>query len=254
MKIASCSCGKDSLAMTYKSIDEGKLEEGDEIVFFSNGMDFKCIYDLWEELKEYAESKGIKCVQLKPRNDFLYDMLIRPKTKRNGEQVYGDGWCGGNCRWGTFQKKEILDKYCKNALVYIGLAAEETKRIKKLEPNKYSPLVEWKMTEGDCLEYCRNRGIKWLEWSERINDYVDLYDILDRVSCWCCRNKNQWELYNIWYYFPNTYWKQLLELQSKISSPFRQPNKDGKYGFTLFELQEKFENGYVPKRRKKIIK
>ena len=58
MKIASCSCSKDSLAMTYKSIDEGKLEEGDEIVFFSNGMDFKCIYDLWEELKEYAESKG----------------------------------------------------------------------------------------------------------------------------------------------------------------------------------------------------
>lgn len=254
MKIASCSCGKDSLAMTYKSIDEGKLEEGDEIVFFSNGMDFKCIYDLWKELKEYAESKGIKCIQLKPRNDFLYDMLIRPKTKRNGEQAYGDGWCGGNCRWGTFQKKEILDKYCKNALVYIGLAVEETKRIEKLEPNKYSPLVEWKMTEADCLEYCRNRGIKWLEWSERINDYVDLYDILDRVSCWCCRNKNQWELYNIWYYFPNTYWKQLLELQSKISSPFRQPNKDGKYGFTLFELQEKFESGYVPKRRKKIIK
>ena len=240
--------------MVYKSIDEGKLEEGDEIVFFSNGMDFKCIYGLWEELKKYAESKGIKCVQLKPRNDFLYDMLIRPKTKRNGEQACGDGWCGGNCRWGTFQKKEILDKYCKNALVYIGLAAEETKRIKKLEPNKYSPLVEGKMTEADCLEYCRNRGIKWLEWSERINDYVDLYDILDRVSCWCCRNKNQWELYNIWYYFPNTYWKQLLELQSKISSPFRQPNKDGKYGFTLFELQEKFESGYVPKRRKKIIK
>lgn len=24
-KIASCSCGKDSLAMTYKSIDMGKL-------------------------------------------------------------------------------------------------------------------------------------------------------------------------------------------------------------------------------------
>ena len=137
--------------MTYKSIDTGMLEAGDEIVFFSNGMDFKCIYDLWEELKEYAESKGIKCIQLKPRNDFLYD-------------------------------------------------------------------------------------------------------ILDRVSCWCCRNKNQWELYNIWYYFPNTYWKQLLELQSKISSPFRQPNKDGKYGFTLFELQNKFESGYVPKRRKKIIK
>ena len=87
-----------------------------------------------------------------------------------------------------------------------------------------------------------------------IKDYVDLYDILDRLSCWCCKNKNLWELYNIWYYFPDTYWKQLLELQRKTDRPFRQPNKDGKYGFTFFELQEKFENGYVPKRRKKIIK
>ena len=110
------------------------------------------------------------------------------------------------------------------------------------------------MTEEDCLKYCRERGIKWLEWSDRIKDYVDLYDILDRVSCWCCKNKNLWELYNIWYYFPDTYWKQLLELQRKTDRPFRQPNKDGKYGFTLFELQEKFESGYVPKRRKKIIK
>lgn len=258
MKIASCSCGKDSLAMTYKCIDTGMLGEGDEIIFFSNGMDFKCIYNLWEELKNYAEPKGIKCIELEPSLPFLYKMLDMPVNVGKPNEHKGYSWCGGTCRWGTSDKINTIDNFYKSEHDFeclIGIAIDETQRLQKERASfKTFPLVKWKMTEADCLEYCKNRGIKWLEWSERINDYVDLYDILDRVSCWCCRNKNQWELYNIWYYFPNTYWKQLLELQSKISSPFRQPNKDGKYGFTLFEIQEKFESGYVPKRRKKIIK
>lgn len=39
------------------------------------------------------------------------------------------------------------------------------------------------MTEADCLQYCYSAGYFWLEGSIR------LYDILDRVSCWCCCNK-----------------------------------------------------------------
>lgn len=44
------------------------------------------------------------------------------------------------------------------------------------------------MSEADCLELCYRRGHDWEQ------DGVRLYDVLDRVSCWCCRNKNMREL------------------------------------------------------------
>lgn len=51
--IASCSCGKDSLAMVYKIIEE-KLPL-DEIVFYDTGMEFQSIYNNWEQLTKYAQ-------------------------------------------------------------------------------------------------------------------------------------------------------------------------------------------------------
>lgn len=43
---------------------------------------------------------------------------------------------------------------------------------------------------------------------------IELYSVLDRVSCWCCRNKNLKELKNIYNFLPN-YWEKLRELQKK---------------------------------------
>lgn len=254
--IASCSCGKDSLAMTYESIDRGLLKPGDKIVFFSNGMDFKCIYKLWDDLKEYAEVRGIECITIEPKKSFLHGMFDEPhKGKHDGIIRYGYGWCGGACRWGTHDKIVALDNFFKSENGYqslVGIAIDEPDRLDKERAcYKTFPLAEWGWTEQDCLDYCHKRDIRWLEWSEKINDYVDLYDILDRVSCWCCANKNQWELYNIWYYFPDTYWKALLDIQSRLKVPFKKPNKDGKYGYTLHELEQRFEKGFIPKHRKR---
>ena len=38
------------------------------------------------------------------------------------------------------------------------------------------------------------------------------YDVLDRVSCWCCCNKNLKELKNIYRFLPD-YWQRLRYLQ-----------------------------------------
>ena len=94
--------------------------------------------------------------------------------------------------------------------------------------NKRYPLTEWRMTEKDCLEYCRKQDFEWLE------DGVDLYNILDRVSCWCCANKNLKELRNYYLYLPK-YWQKLKDLQSQTDRPF----KNNKY--TIFDLEEKFK-------------
>lgn len=250
--IASCSCGNDSMAMVYELIR--RKEPLNEVVRYNNGMDFECIDRLWEKVKEKCEPLGIKCTELKPKNDFLFDMHERPKTKRNGEKVFGDGWCGGACRWGTFEKIATLNKYAldKNAIVDVGFAIDEPKRILDLEWYKRSPLADWGYSQKDCLEINRQNGVQWLEKTPRTESgYIDLYTILDRVSCWCCANKNAWELWNMWYYLPQ-YWERLKEMQSKIDMPMKKfkNKKFGEYG-NVFELEKIFESGYVPKHRKR---
>lgn len=107
-------------------------------------------------------------------------MLERPKTKRTGEKVYGDGWCGGPCRWGTIGKMTALDDYCKGNRVYIGLAADEPRRLQNLEEHKTSPIADVGMTEADCLAYCRERGWNWNEETTATESgYIDLsYEIV----------------------------------------------------------------------------
>lgn len=94
--IASCSFGKDSLAMVLMLIERGLPL--DEVVFYDTGMEFQVIYDLRDAMLPIFQQHGIKYTTLYPDNPFLYDMLERPVK---GRERRGYGWCGGLCRWGT---------------------------------------------------------------------------------------------------------------------------------------------------------
>lgn len=65
------------------------------------------------------------------------------------------------------------------------------------------------MTEKECLAYCYKNNIFWNEGNIR------LYDILDRVSCWCCANKNMKELRNYKKYLPK-YFEDLMTMTEGI--------------------------------------
>ena len=238
MTIASVSCGKDSLETVYDQIDRGR--KVDEVVMYDTGMEFQAIYSTWERLKLDLEPRGIACTVLKPETDFLWDMLHRPVKKRSGGKHYGYAWCGGKCRWGTTAKNRALDAYAesKNAIVLVGIAADEADRLdKNIKSYKRHPLIEAGKTEADCLAGCYARGYEWIEQTN--NGPVRLYDILDRVSCWCCANKNLWELRNIYWYLPE-YWERLQELQSQIDRPFKGYKKDGT-PVGIFELERRYE-------------
>lgn len=223
--IASCSFGKDSLAMLLKIISL-KMPL-DEVVFYDTGMEFDAIYNIRDKIKKLLQEKNIKYIELTPTNSFLYNMLKRPVKKRNGTISKGYSWCGGRCRWGTTEKLKAIEKYCKNNYQYVGIAYDEPKRIKN-KSNKIYPLADLKMTEADCLQYCRDQGYNWLE------NAIDLYSILDRVSCWCCANKNLKELKNYYKYLPR-YWEKLKILQGQTNRPFKN-NK-----FTIYDLEERFK-------------
>lgn len=74
--IASCSFGKDSLAMVLMLIERGLPL--DEVVFYDTGMEFQAIYDLRDDMLPIFQQHGIKYTTLYPDNPFLYDMLERP--------------------------------------------------------------------------------------------------------------------------------------------------------------------------------
>ena len=145
--IASCSCGKDSLAMVLKLIFDHKPL--DEIVFYDTGMEFMAIYKNWYALKSFAEAFGIKCTVLKPKCPFEFKMFDKPVNVGKPNEHKGYSWCGGRCRWGTTEKLTALDRYCeeKNAFCYVGIAADETARLEK-ERKEYKifPLNDWGMT------------------------------------------------------------------------------------------------------------
>lgn len=233
--IASVSFGKDSTAMVLELIR--RKYPLDYVVFYDTGMEFDAIYDVKEQVRRVIESAGIEFVTLKPKNPFMYDMLEREIHKRNGAVQHGFKWCGGACRWHTSSKIAAIKEFKKTlndqVTDYVGITVDEPHRFEKsMQEGKVLPLVKWGMTEKDCLEYCYDKGFFWEQ------DGVRLYDILDRVSCWCCSNKNMKELRNIRKHLPR-YWSMLCDLQAKIDIPFKGFYSDGRRK-DLFDLDERF--------------
>lgn len=223
--IASVSFGKDSLAMLLLILE--KNMPLDEVVFYDTGMEFEAIYKIRDKILPLLSEKGIKYTELKPKEPFIFQMFEKPIKGRNGVH-FGYSWCGGACRWGTGEKLEAMKQYCKNAKQYVGIAFDEPIRaIKAKEKGCLLPLVEYQMTEADCLKYCYSKGFYWNE------NGVSLYDILDRVSCWCCKNKNLKELQNYYQKLPE-YWEKLKELQKRTNRPFRRNE-------AIFDLEKRFE-------------
>lgn len=243
----SLSGGKDSVALFLRILNEGiKLNE---VVFVDLGDEYEAVYNtllyvasicLKEKIKftiltipeteEYENfMNNIQDCELQKFD--MFEFLAFCHKKQNGEIGYG--WCGKQ-RWGTAIKKQLLNNYYqaqeKFIIEYVGIAADELHRI-DISPHKnYAkayPLIKWNMTEADCLKYCYDHGVYWIQ------NNIRLYDILDRVSCVHCQNKNLKELRNIRKYLPEV-WESFHEWQDKIKYPYRSD------GSTIYDLDKRF--------------
>ena len=220
MNIISLSGGKDSTAMLLMMLE--KNYRIDEIIFCDTTVEFPEMYRHLDKLEQYID---MKITRLKQQHDFEYMMFnyVKKKGKNKGKQGYS--WADFRNRWCTkyFKqqpfRKHIKDKYKKtNVNIYIGIAADEPKRIK----NDIYPLVEWGVTEKEALAYCYSKGFDW----------DGLYEKFDRVSCWCCPLKNLNELRNLRKFFPNL-WEKLREMDTQTYRRFRTD-------YSVEELEEKF--------------
>ena len=219
--ILSFSGGKDSTFLLLELLR--RKYPLDEVVFFDTGWEFPAMYDHIEKCMQLCEQSGVRFVTLYPPKDF--DYLMFEHMTRKGNKGYS--WCGGNSRWGTAYKTQTLDKYSQQnqgAIVYIGIAADETERLKK-ERDEYKrfPLAEWGISEAECLRGCYEAGFYW----------GGMYEHLDRLSCMYCRNKNLKELRNIRKHYPDV-WDKLKDCQSKTNLPYKT------CGTTIFDLEKRF--------------
>ena len=229
--VVSLSGGKDSTAMLLRMLEEGMPV--DIILFCDTGLEFEGMYHHIEKLEKYI---GRPITRLKSNYDFEY-LLLEHMPKRRNPELFGRkgySWGGPRNRWCTAMlKTRIIDRFLRDLAKeytikqYVGIAVDEPQRIKGLT----YPLVEWGMTEADCLAYCKERGFDW----------DGLYDIFHRVSCWCCPLQSFDELRKLRKHFPEL-WAKLGEWDEKTWRTFLK-----KYSVKQLDIRFAFEEECLAK-------
>ena len=143
-----CQLWQDSLAMLLRLMEENWPL--DIVVFYDTGMEFDCIYKIRDKIRPVLKERGVEYVELKPKIPFLYSMLEKEVNSRQKGTHYGNGWCGGLCRWGTSEKlreiKQFKDSLAESVIDYVGIAFDEPKRFDKAtREGKMLPLVQWQI-------------------------------------------------------------------------------------------------------------
>lgn len=210
-QIVSLSGGKDSTAMLLMMLERN--EPIHSVVWFDTGWEFPEMYPHIEKLEKHS---GIRVTRLKYHREF--DEIMK-KWK----------WPSPTRRWCTAAKRDTINKYggsFSNYVQCIGFASDETKRTysKSVSKNTRFPLIEYDVTEKDALGYCKKHGFDW----------GGLYDVFDRVSCFCCPLGGIRDSRKLRRHYPEL-WKRVLEMDSWLK-----PNR-GYIGYsTAHDLEERF--------------
>lgn len=235
--IASISYGKDSLAMLIKIIELGYPL--DEVIFCEvmfndeiSGIHPRQLEFINKARNILKDKYNIEVNHLKAEKPFTTQFYTqKQKGKRIGE-IYGfpvliGAWCNSRLKLDVINKylSSLNKKY--NVIRYVGIAVDESKRIKN-KPNVIYPLVDLNITEQMAVEICKQNNL-----------YSPLYNSkIHRDGCWFCNKQPLNSLRDIFTNYPNL-WNKLLELDKDSPYSFR---ADGK---TLCNLDLRFKNEYV---------
>lgn len=235
INVISFSGGKDSTAMLLKMIEKGIPV--DIVLFCDTGLEFPALY---RHIRKVEQNTGINVTIVKSDEGFEY-LFASKKIKRcstkaiekYGANRLGYSWAGPQTRWCTERlKTQPREKFLRklrsqyDVIEYIGIAADEHYRINRKcnqRENIRLPLVEWNMTEADCLDYCYRLGYDW----------EGLYTKMRRVSCWCCPLQSLKELRVLYDEFPDL-WEQLCKWDSMTWRQFRAD-------YSVIQLEKRFD-------------
>lgn len=230
--IVSFSGGKDSTAMLLMMIEKGM--QIDEIIFVDTGVEFPQMY---EHIQQVEKHIGRKITKIKDDKSFEYYMLEHVKTRGKNKGQKGYSWSDFKNRWCTKHlKQQPFKKYLKKykgfkIIEYHGIAFDELERVNKNNNKEIKyPLVEYRITEKQALEYCYDKGFTW----------SGLYSKFERLSCYLCPLQRIKELRTLYNEFPEL-WEHMKELDSKTYRKFRSD-------YSIKELEEKFKKELINKK------
>lgn len=235
LHVVSLSGGKDSTAMLLRMVEEGMRI--DLIIFCDTGLEFPAMYRHLEKLERDIGMKVVHICADHTFEHFMLDHEVRVKINNSYEESdkkhRGYSWPGPVNRWCTKELKEIpRDKFFAplrekyDIIEYVGLAADEGYRLERknnMRENQRHPLVDWGMTEADCLKYCYSHGYDW----------EGLYEYYERVSCWCCPLQPLSELRILYRKFPEL-WAQLKAWDEQSWRKFKPE-------YSVAELEKRFD-------------
>lgn len=217
----------------------------DCVLYARTGMDFPEMDEHFAKVDEFLfRERGIHVTTLQNPHSFEYFMFDVPQKQKRaierriaiGQPPTGYGWPGMRVRWCTGQlKTHLIEREVNrledenNALHYIGIAADEMQRCKN-DPQKRYPLVEWNITEAQALQICYDRGF----------DFGGLYEIYNRVSCWCCPMQRIDELRKLRIHHPEL-WARLRDMDDRARAMFGPgPLGQFKKNWSIARLDERF--------------
>ena len=231
---ACISYGKDSLAM-LEIISKNRLPLT-RIVHVEVMATDTIPADLPEvvEWKHHADKiinqrYGLKVEHI--RADKTYEQLFYkiPQRKAKNKHFEGDirgfpllkgQWCSQEL------KTQVIDRL-KSDVRYIGIAADEPTRQKQLSEKVRSPLVEFNVTEAECLKICKDIGL-----------LAPTYLQSKRNGCWFCHAQPIDQLRLLRKQHPNL-WAKLLEFDRDSPVPFKQHERNRAH--TVKDFDERFE-------------
>lgn len=229
MKHIVCfSGGKDSTAMLLRMIELNyKI---DRIIFADTGFEFPELYDYINKIEKEI-NKNIEIVKPKTKfEDWFYGEVTSGKMKG---KIRGFPLKYFPCYWSRESKvKPLTNSYSKNDFVYIGIAYDEKQRCSKKDKNLIYPLVKWKWTEQDCIDYLNKRNV-----------FNPLYVNFDRLGCYFCPKQNEKSIYVLWKNYPEL-WAKLKFWESEQYKINKKNILDKK----TEEYEKLFSSGYIPKK------
>ena len=214
--IASFSGGKDSMA-TIILAHEHK-EPLDLIIFAEVMFDKEISGELPEHIqfiKEKAiptfEKWGYKTEILHSEKTYMdcFNHIVKNSKveERNGKKA---GFpMAGKCAINRGCKLKPINNFIRqydqeNLRQYIGIAADEKKRLERLKgTNRISLLEKYGYTEKMCFELCEDYGL-----------LSPIYDFTKRGGCWFCPNARYFELKQLRTHHRNL-WEKLLDLENQ---------------------------------------
>ena len=239
--VASCSFGKDSIAQILLARRYG--EPLDEAVYCEVMFDA----DVSGEVPEHRdfiyhtaipalERMGVPVRVL--RSEKTYVSLFTGRVTRGPKKgmIRSFPVCG-KCYAQRDCKVRPIHRYQKTlppgTIRYIGIAADEPKRLARLGENEVSLLAKYGYTEQMAKGLCEDAGL-----------LSPVYGFSDRGGCWFCPNAKRKELRHLYDCHPDL-WERMLELQKipgKVTEKFNRTER-----FSDIDAEFRAEDAEMPR-------